>query len=564
VADTPSPIMDHREAEAILRRLAGQRLDSQPAPSASAAPHANGHTTEPSLSKLLGPPTPPPTLPAEVLRSLVEAVPDALIVADADGRIVLVNAQTVKFFGYSQEELLGQPIELLVPIPIREQHVGMRLAYSADPHIRPMGAGLELSGRRKDGQEVPVEIGLSPLQTDGGRLVVASVRDVTERRKGESKLRKMEARYRTLVEGIPAVTFMAAMDEGANELYVSPQIEELLGFTQQEWIDNPILWYAQLHPDDQFRWHEEFARTVATGERFRSIYRFIARDGGVVWVHGEAQVVRDNDGRPLFLQGVAFDITAMKQAEEKLRALNATLEDRVAARTKELARSNEALGEFGYVVAHDLRQPLRTMKSFIQKLAKEYQGKLDAEADDHIKRTVNAADRMRLLIDDLLAYARVGSDGKELAPVPCADSVRAACDNLHAAMEEAGATVTTNDLPNVLADPTQLAQLFQNLIGNSLKYRAARPPEIHVSANRQDRDWLIQVTDNGLGIEVEYLHKIFKLGVESRLHSASKIPGNGIGLATCEKIVSRHGGKIWAASEGHDKGTTISFILRAV
>src|SRR5205085_3561302 len=158
----------------------------------------------------------------------------------------------------------------------------------------------------------------------------------------------------------------------------------------------------------------EFARTCATGEPFRSVYRFVSRDGRQVWVHGEAQVVRDDDGRPLFLQGVAFDITGIKRAEEDLVALNQTLEERVVERTavaerraEELARSNAALEQFGYVVAHDLRQPLRTMKSYTQKVAVGYLGRLDPQADDYIARTVNAADRMRVLIDDLLVYSRV-------------------------------------------------------------------------------------------------------------------------------------------------------------
>lgn len=570
------PELSAAEAEAVLQRLA---TPASPPPngSAKASPRADsmkGVTAEPIAPQTTNPLQDPKSLlTAENLRGLIEAVPDALVIVDHLGRIVLVNHQTERLFGYRREELTGQLIEVLVPERFRERHVGQRNSYFAAPHERPMGKGLELFGRRKDGHDVPVEISLSPLVTSAGPLVVSSIRDVSERKRAEIQLRKMEARYRTLVEGIPAVTFMASLEDETTEreLYVSPQIEELLGFSQREWVENPILWFTQLHPDDRNRWHEEFARTCAEGQHFRSVYRFLARDGHVVWVHGEAQVVRDESGRPLFLQGVAFDITGIKRAEEELRALNQTLAERVAERTleveeraAELARSNQALNEFTYVVTHDLREPLRTINSFIQKLVDHYEGQFDATAQDYVARTVNAGKRMGTLIVDLLAYSRVGSEVRTPEPVECDRALHAALANLQASLEETGADVTADPLPIVVVAPSQLAQLFQNLISNALKFRGEESPRIHVSASRVEDGWEIAVADNGIGIEPHSLERIFRLGVESRLYNRTKYPGHGIGLATCQKIIERHGGRIWATSDGPGKGTTIHFTLPAI
>ncbi|MBI4498793.1 MAG: PAS domain S-box protein [Chloroflexi bacterium] len=350
-------------------------------------------------------------------RQLLEAAPDAIVVVGADGRITVVNSQAERLFGYAREELLGQPVEVLIPARLRERHVGHRARYAAQPQTRPMGVGLDLYGRRKDGSEFPTEISLSPID-DGSQVSVISV-------------------------------------------------------------------------------------------------------------------IRD--------------ITVRKQAEEQLRQTAAELE-----------RSNADLQQFAYVASHDLQEPLRMVASFTQLLARRYRGRLDADADTFIAFVVDGATRMQRLIEDLLAYSRVGTQGRPFEPTNVGAVVDRVLSELSAAITEHGATVTRDPLPTVMADPIQLGQVFQNLISNAIKFHQDAPPRVHVSTERQGREWRFSVRDNGIGIDPRYADRIFV--IFQRLHAPGEFPGTGIGLAICKKIVERHGGRIWVAS-APGEGATFSFTI---
>jgi signal transduction histidine kinase len=239
-----------------------------------------------------------------------------------------------------------------------------------------------------------------------------------------------------------------------------------------------------------------------------------------------------------------------RKAEEEVRKLNADLERKVAERTAELAerandleRSNMELQQFAYVASHDLQEPLRTIASFTQLLAKRYSDKLDDKAREFIAFAVDGSKRMQTLINDLLSFSRVGTQGKPLVPVKADAVVDAVLKSLKRGIEESGAVITRDPLPVVLADELQLSQLMQNLIGNAIKFRREAAPKVHIGAERTATGWNISVRDNGIGVAPEHSERIFV--IFQRLHTKTQYPGTGIGLAICKKIAERHGGRIW-------------------
>ena len=233
----------------------------------------------------------------------------------------------------------------------------------------------------------------------------------------------------------------------------------------------------------------------------------------------------------------------------ELERQNALLRQEIAAREQAqeaLQRSNTELEQLAYVASHDMQEPLRMVASYLQLVAQRYQGKLDAEADEFIGFAVDGAKRMQALINDLLAYSRVGTKARPFAPADCAAIVDTAITDLRMAITESRAQVSRGPLPVVMADAMQLAQLFQNLLGNAIKFHGAEPPQVRIEAERTDTSWCFAVRDNGIGIAPEYFDRIFVLF--QRLHGRRDYPGTGIGLALCKKIVERHGGRIWVES----------------
>jgi len=360
-------------------------------------------------------------------RGVIDAAPDAIVLVTADGTIDLVNRQTDLLFGYPRDELLGRPIEILIPERFHGRHLSHRAGYEAHPQTRPMGVGLELFGRHQDGHEFAIEISLSPMWPDRQFLVTAVIRDVSERK----------------------------------------------------------------HTDQQLR-----------------------------------------------------------QTAELL-----------ARQTAELARSNEELERFAYVASHDLQEPLRMVASYTQLLARRYRGRLDEDADEFIGYAVDGAQRMQRLIRDLLEYSHVGTRGGAFEPVDTGALVDDVVGSLGTATAESGATIAREALPTVAADPSQLRQLFQNLLGNAIKYRRAdAPTQVHVAATRDGAMWRFTVRDNGIGIAPEYAERVF--AIFQRLHTSAEYSGTGIGLAICKKIVERHGGRIWVESVP-GTGTAFHFTLPA-
>ncbi len=322
--------------------------------------------------------------------------------------------------------------------------------------------------------------------------------------------------------------------------------ERLFGYSAEEVIGQPI---TLLIPADRLTEEEEILRQLQEGRLVdnRETVR-IAKDGRHIDVLLTACPLKDKAGRIVGASKILRDITERKEYEEMLRKT-----------IGELERSNKELEQFAYISSHDMQEPLRQVRGFVQLLRDRYKDRFDEKAGQYFQFIYDGAERMSDLVSDLLEYSRVGSRERKREPVPSLQALDFALANLATSIQEAGATISHDELPTITCDRTQLTQLFQNLIGNAIKFRRMEvPPEIHIGADRENDRWLFWVRDNGIGIAPEYAERIFQ--IFQRLHTRERYPGTGIGLAICKKIVERHDGRIWVESKPGE-GATFYFTL---
>jgi PAS domain S-box-containing protein len=379
----------------------------------------------------------------------------------------------------------------------------------------------------------------------------------------ELQLGKAQARYRALVEQIPAITFLAPLDGTASELYVSPQIEKMLGFTAEEWLSNPILWYSQLHPDDQDRWQAEFSGTLNAGEHFCSDYRFLSREGKIVWIHGEAKVISDDQGRPLFLQGVAFDITEQKEAEETLQANNAEL-----ARARDQAMvANRAKSAFLANMSHELRTPLHAILGFAEMLLEDVVASGQERFLPDIQKITGAANHLVALIGNILDLSKIEAGKMDLflEDVTLGSLIQEVVSSVLPLVKEQGNTleIEGDKKGMVHVDAVKVRQILLNLISNACKFTENGVITLEVRRESSaDGDWIrFRVADTGIGMTPEQMTKLFQSFSQGD-ESKRTYGGTGLGLAISQRFCRLMRGKISVKSD-RGKGSTFTVEIPA-
>jgi len=519
---------------------------------------------------------------AEALyRNMVELSPDGIYMSDMKGMITSCNEAATRILGYSKDELIGKHFTKLGTLRTSDtpKYLKILSAVLSGKVIEPQ----EVFFYHKNGTNHVVDIRTILLRLDGKKAIQITARDITEykrmqealqkahdelekrveertrelakankelhteiteRKRADEALRESEEEKSTLVEEAPIA--ISYVDIKGKITLVNKRFEEESGYSREEVVGKNAFKQDWFSEDTMKYLMQRMAARLRGKPAKHWEPQFKCKDGKWIWVDIEVKVIKKM-WVPVGFQIISRNITERKRVDEELQKAVAELE-----------RSNAELERFAYIASHDLQEPLRMVASYTQLLEKRYKDRFDADANDFIGYAVDGAKRMQQLINDLLTYSRVGTRGKPFEPADCMTVFATAVANLTVAIRDSGAEVTSDPLPLVMADERQLVQLFQNLIGNAVKFHGTEPPRVHVSAEQSGDEWVFSVRDNGIGIDSQYLDQAFK--VFQRLHGR-EYPGTGIGLSIAKRIVERHGGRIWLESHPGE-GTIVYFTIQ--
>ena len=468
---------------------------------------------------------------------IVESSPNAIILVNKEGGIAYINNQTQKLFGYTPEELIGKKVEQLIPERYSEKHPGFLDMFFKTPAVRSMGAGRELFAIRKDKTEFPIEIGLNPVSTKEGTLVLASIIDISERKKAEEQ-------FRLVVESAPNA--MILVNNAGQITLVNNQTEKLFGYNRRELMGNKLdLLIPERFKSAHLIHHQHFfqnpqTRSIGAGRELFGL----KKDGTEVQLEIGLNPIETKDGNMVLAS--IIDIT-----ERKIQEI--TLKKQV-----ELEIKNIELEQFAYIASHDLRAPLRTISNYMQVFKEDYLPSLDEKAGTYLERVNLAIERMNALMTALLDFSRLGRNAR-IEKYDCSTIIAEVLADLDQNIKSSNAIIEVGEMPTINVYAVELRQLFQNLISNAIKFsKEGITPHIRICSENLGNKWKFYISDNGIGIDPIYHERIFQ--IFQRLHLVDKYEGYGIGLANCKKIVELHQGEIGIES-ALGSGTTFNFTI---
>lgn len=493
----------------------------------------------------------------QTLMTLFQASPLAIVALDLHGRVTLWNQAAEWLFGWKAVEVTGRPCPL---IPSFDTEAWQR--FFENTIQREVLNNIEVRRQKKDGALIDISMSTAPVRDASGEIagIIVLMADITERRETEKALRKSHQLYGELVNSIDGVVW--EMDVATFCFtFVSERAVQILGYPVEQWLDDPAFWQDHVHPDDR-AWALEYCMGATREMKDHEFeYRFIAAEGNTVWLRDIVIVVVEN-GQPVKLRGVMLDITERKMAEEEIRKLNAELEQRVRERTAQLESANKELESFSYSVSHDLRAPLRHIDGFSRVLLEDYREKIDGEGKDYLFRLRNASQRMSQLIDDLLKLSKVTRSELNRQQVNLSRMAQVTVLELKQTQPERQVSVKIAEDVTANGDARLLRVLMENLLANAWKYTGKQESSlIEFGTAEVAGETTYFIRDNGVGFDMAYADKLF--AAFQRLHRSDEFEGTGVGLATVQRIINRHGGRIWAES-AVGAGATFYFTLNGV